>query len=59
MINVPTSLSVSKLEISDVTSPGCIHVTLTPVSASSFLMDDDMPSMKNLVPEYTARPGKP
>ena len=54
-----TSLSVEWDISSVLTSPGCIQVTLIPHPQTSCLRACDNPSTKNLVPEYTARPGNP
>lgn len=54
-----TSVSVAFDPIGVLTSPGWIHVTLIPDPDISCLKAWDIPSTKNLVPEYTAKPGKP
>ena len=57
--DVQTSRSVVLSNSSVLTSPGWMHVTLIPNSATSWRIVCDMPSIKYLVPQYTARPGNP
>jgi hypothetical protein len=57
--HVQTSRSVVLSNNSVLTSPGWMHVTLIPNSTNSWRIVWDMPSIKYLVPQYTARPGNP
>ena len=41
------------------TSPGWMLVILIPCLATSSRIEADIPSTKNFVPQYTAKPSKP